>query len=288
MYKTLNVDRRNVMTFDGIVILLKKLLDVLLVWWLLYYILKNLRKNVKMVLLFKGILILIILKVVSDLLNLVTISYLLDYVIMWGPLALIIIFQPEIRNVLEQLGRSQLLGRHKVLTVDEREKVVYEIVQAMDYCKKSRIGALIVIERDHSLNDYIEKSKKIYADISSDLLISIFFPNNPLHDGGVIIQGDKITSAGAVFPTSDNLKISKRLGTRHRAALGISEETDCISLIASEETGRLSIAIGGELHYNLTLDEVKLMLLEELRPKKASIIEDEEETMDEENRESAE
>lgn len=274
------------MTFDGIVILLRKLLDVLLVWWLLYYILKNLRKNVKMVLLFKGILILLVLKIISDFLNLVTINYLLDYVIMWGPLALIIIFQPEIRNVLEQLGRSQLLGRHKVLTVDEREKVVYEIVQALDYCKKARIGVLIVIERDHSLNDYIEKSKKIYADISSDLLISIFFPNNPLHDGGVIIQGDKITSAGAVFPTSDNLKISKRLGTRHRAALGISEETDCISLIASEETGRLSIALGGELHYNLTLDEVKLMLLEELRPKKVTV--EEEETIDEEDNQGIE
>lgn len=271
------------MTFDGIVILLRKLLDVLLVWWLLYYILKNLRKNVKMVLLFKGILILLVLKVISDLLNLVTINYLLDYVIMWGPLALIIIFQPEIRNVLEQLGRSQLLGRHKLLTVDEREKVVYEIIQALDYCKKARIGALIVVERDHSLNDYIEKSKKLYADISSDLLESIFFPNNPLHDGGVIIQGDKITSAGAVFPTSENLKISKRLGTRHRAALGISEETDCISLIASEETGRLSIALGGELHYNLTLDEVKLMLLDELRPKKMTAIEEEEETIDEES-----
>lgn len=275
------------MTFDGIVILLRKLLDVLLVWWLLYYILKNLRKNVKMVLLFKGILILLVLKIISDFLNLVTINYLLDYVIMWGPLALIIIFQPEIRNVLEQLGRSQLLGRHKVLTVDEREKVVYEIIQAMDYCKKARIGALIVIERDHSLNDYIEKSKKLYADISNDLLISIFFPNNPLHDGGVIIQGDKITSAGAVFPTSDNLKISKRLGTRHRAALGISEETDCISLIASEETGRLSVAIGGELHYNLTTDEIKLMLLEELRPKKVTI-EDEEETTNEETNENIE
>ncbi len=274
------------MTFDGIVILLRKLLDVLLVWWLLYYILKNLRKNVKMVLLFKGILILLVLKIISDFLNLVTINYLLDYVIMWGPLALIIIFQPEIRNVLEQLGRSQLLGRHKVLTVDEREKVVYEIVQALDYCKKARIGVLITIERDHSLNDYIEKSKKIYADISSDLLISIFFPNNPLHDGGVIIQGDKVTSAGAVFPTSDNLKISKRLGTRHRAALGISEETDCISLIASEETGRLSIALGGELHYNLTLDEVKLMLLEELRPKKVTV--EEEETMDEEDNQDIE
>ena len=134
----------------------------------------------------------------------------------------------------------------------------------------------MVFERDNSLIEYIEKSKKLYADISSELLISIFFPNNPLHDGGVIIQGDKITSAGAVFPTSDNLKISKRLGTRHRAALGISEQTDCIAIIASEETGRLSIAVGGELNYNLTLDEVKLMLLDELRPKKA-VIEDEEE-----------
>ena len=95
----------------------------------------------------------------------------------------------------------------------------------MDYLKKSHIGALIVIERDNSLTEYIEKAKKIYADISSDLLISLFFPNNPMHDGGIIIQGDKITCAGAVFPTSESLKISKRLGTRHRAALGISEET---------------------------------------------------------------
>ena len=196
---------------------------------------------------------------------------------MWGPLALIIIFQPEIRNVLEQLGRSQLLGRHKVLTVDEREKVVYEIIQAVDYLKKSHIGALIVIERDNSLTEYIEKAKKIYADISSDLLISLFFPNNPMHDGGIIIQGDKITCAGAVFPTSESLKISKRLGTRHRAALGISEETDCIALVVSEETGRISIAIGGVLNYNLTLDEFKLTLLDELRPKKAFIQETEDE-----------
>lgn len=256
------------MTVDGIFSLIKKLIDVLLVWMIIYYVLKNLRKNVKMVLLFKGILVIVILKIISDIFNLSTIGYLLNYVIMWGPLALIIIFQPEIRNVLEQLGRSQLLGRHKILTVDEREKLVYEIVQAVEYLRKNRIGALIVLERDNSLNDYISKSKKIYADISSDLLISIFFPNNPLHDGGVIIQGDKITCAGAVFPTSDNVKISKRLGTRHRAALGISEEMDSISLVVSEETGRLSIAIGGELFYNLSLDEVKLKLLDELRPKK--------------------
>lgn len=268
------------MTFSYIIELVletgKKLIDVLIVWLALYYILKSLRKNVKMVLLFKGILIVLILKVISDLLDLVTIGFLLDYVIQWGPLALIVIFQPEIRSVLEQLGRSQLLGRHKVLTVDEREKMVYEITNALDYLRKQSIGALIVIERDNSLNDYIEKSKKIYAEISSDLLISIFFPNNPLHDGGLIIQGNRITSAGAVFPTSDNLKISKRLGTRHRAALGISEVSDCISIVVSEETGRLSIAIEGELYYNLTVDEVKLRLLEELQPKKDTFIDEEE------------
>lgn len=275
------------MTVDQIFSLIKKFFDVLIVWFVFYYVLRNLRKNVKMALLFKGILFIFILKILSDIFDLSTLGYLLNYVIMWGPLALIIIFQPEIRNVLEQLGRSQLLGRHKVLTVDEREKMVYEITNAMDYLKKSRIGALITIERDNSLNDYIEKSKKIYADISSDLLISIFFPNNPFHDGAVIIQGDKITSAGAVFPTSDNVKISKRLGTRHRAALGITEEMDCISLIVSEETGRLSMAIGGELYYNLTLDEVKIKLLDELRPKKMIFDEDvenaEEETHEENN-----
>lgn len=260
------------MTFESISSLLIKLIDVLLVWLVIYYILKNLRKNVKMVLLFKGVLIIVILKIISDFLDLVTIGYLLDYVITWGPLALIVIFQPEIRNVLEYLGRSQLLGRHKMLTVDEREKVVYEIVNAMETLKKDRIGALIVIERDNALTEYIQKSKKIYADISSELLVSIFFPNNPLHDGGVIIQGDKITSAGAVFPTSDNLKISKRLGTRHRAALGISETGDSISLVVSEETGRLSIAMNGELNYNLTLDEVKMILLEELRPKQSLLM----------------
>lgn len=271
------------MTFALVVEFLKKLLDVLLVWLSLYYILKNLRKNLKMVLLFKGILIIIVLKIFSDLLGLVTIGLLLDYIIEWGPLALIVIFQPEIRSVLEQLGRSQLLGRHKVLTVDEREKIVYEITNALDYLRKQSIGALLIIERDNSLNDYIQKSKKIYADISSDLLVSIFFPNNPLHDGGAIIQGDKITSAGAVFPTSDSLKISKRLGTRHRAALGISEISDCISIIVSEETGRLSLAIDGELNYNLTLDEVKLRLLEELRPKKEVIV-NEEDVIDEDNK----
>ena len=234
-------------------------------------------------LLFKGVLIVIIIKLLSDYLNLTTIGLLLEYVIEWGPLALIIIFQPEIRNILEHLGRKQLLGRHKILTLDEREKLVYEIMNAVDYLRKARIGALIVIERDISLNEYIQRSKAIYADISSELLISIFFPRNPLHDGGVIIQGNKITSAGAVFPISLNSKINKRLGTRHRAALGISEESDCIALVVSEETGKISIAIGGVLNYNLSLDDARMILIEELKPKKEILLDDEFEEEEEDN-----
>ena len=138
------------------------------------------------------------------------------------------------------------------------------------------------------MGNYIDKAKKIYADLSSDLLISIFFPNNPLHDGGVIIQGDRITCAGAVFPTSSSSKLNKRLGTRHRAAVGITEETDCIALVVSEETGRMSIAIKGELFYNLTIDDVRMMLIDELRPKQDSLqdeddYEDEEEIYEEDN-----
>ena len=158
----------------------------------------------------------------------------------------------------------------------------------MESLRKAKIGALIVLERDISLGNYIDKAKKIYADLSSDLLISIFFPNNPLHDGGVIIQGDRITCAGAVFPTSSSSKLNKRLGTRHRAAVGITEETDCIALVVSEETGRMSIAIKGELFYNLTIDDVRMMLIDELRPKQDSLqdeddYEDEEEIYEEDN-----
>lgn len=273
------------MTINSVLTIIQTIVDISLVWMLIYFVLKNLKNNVKMILIFKGVLIIIILKLLSDyVFKLTTLGYLLEYVKMWGPLALIIIFQPEIRNILEQLGRKQIITNHRTLTMDEREKVVYEITNAVDYLRKARMGGLIVIEREISLNQYIERSKNLYADISSELLISIFFPRNPLHDGGVIIQGDKITSAGAVFPTSDNLKISKRLGTRHRAALGISETGDSISLVVSEETGRLSIAMNGELNYNLTLDEVKMILLEELRPKQSLLMDySEEEGEDDES-----
>lgn len=258
------------MTVDNILTIIKDIIDICLVWAGLYFILKSIKNNVKFTMLFKGIIIIVVIKLVSDLFDLTAIGLLLEYVVMWGPLALVIIFQPEIRSVLEQLGRSQLLGRHKVLTISERERIVYEIGLALEYLKKHRIGALIVIERDNSLSEYIERSKKLYAEISNELLVAIFFPDNPLHDGGVIIQGDKITSAGAVFPTTVEMKFSKRLGTRHRAAIGISEESDAIAIIVSEETGRISIAINGDLNYNLSLDEAKMLILDELKPKKTT------------------
>ena len=275
------------MTLDSILSVLRALIDISLVWIIAYSILKNIKNNVKMILLLKGVLIVIVVKILSDTLNLTTIGLFLEYVVMWGPLALIIIFQPEIRTALEHLGRKQLLGRHKVLTLDEREKLVYEVMSAVDYLRKSRIGALIVIERDISLNEYIERSKPIYADISSELLISIFFPRNPLHDGGVIIQGNKITSAGAVFPISINSKISKKLGTRHRAAIGVSEESDAIAVVVSEETGKISIAVGGNLNYNLSLDDARMILVEELKPKREVLLDDEFEDEEDDNNENA-
>lgn len=256
------------MTLGEIYTIFTKVLDVAILWFIFYYILKYIRKNVKLTLIFKGVLIIVLLKLVSVWLDLNTVGVLLEYVIESVPIAIIVLFQPEIRNVLESIGRSQLLGRHKVLTVDEREKVVYEIMQAVEYMKRNRIGALMVIERDYSLSQYIENANKLYADISSELLISIFFPNNPLHDGAVIIEGDRITCAESVLPTSMNQSISKRLGTRHRAALGISEVSDAISVVVSEETGRVSIAMDGELNYNLTLEDARMMLIEGLQPKK--------------------
>ena len=263
-------------TFSDILSIFRKLVDISLVWFIFYFIIKNIKNNVKLSLIFKGLLFIIVLKIISEFFGFITVGYLLDYIIQWGPVAVIIIFQPEIRTILEQLGRNQLLGRHKTLTVDEREHLVYEMVNAIDYLRKERIGALIVIERDISLGNYIDKAKTLYADLSSDLLIAIFYEGNPLHDGGVIIQGNRITCAGAVFPTSNNPKLNRRLGTRHRAALGLAEETDAICIVVSEETGRVSIALKGEMLYNLTLDDVRMLLIDELKPKQDIEFEDDE------------
>ena len=247
--------------------IITKILDISLVWIGFYYILKNVKNNVKMTLIVKGVIIVLLAKFFSNILNLYTVGVLLEYVIEWGPLAIIVIFQPEIRGVLESIGRTKLLGRNKVLTASEKEKIVFEIMKSIEYLRKNKIGALIVIEREVSLSEYIEPATKVYADLTDELLETIFFPNSPMHDGGVIIQGDRITCAGAVFKTSMNTELNKRLGTRHRAALGISEESDAVALIVSEETGRISVAENGDLKYNLTLDEFRMELINALNPK---------------------
>ena len=156
------------MTVSSLITIIQKIIDISLVWIIIYSVLKGLKNNIKMVLIFKGVIMIVFVKLLSDWLNLTTVGLLLEYVIMWGPLALIIIFQPEIRNILEHLGRQQILTRHRVLTMDEREKMIYEIMNSIEYLRKARIGALIVVERDVSLNDYIGRSKGIYADISSE------------------------------------------------------------------------------------------------------------------------
>ena len=255
------------MNLSSIWTIITKVIDICFVWIAFYFILKNVKNNTKMALIVKGLIIILVVKVISDLLNLYTVGVILEYAIEWGPLAIIVIFQPEIRNVLESIGRTQLLGRHKVLSTGEKEKIINEIMKAMDYFRRNKIGALIVIEREVSLQEYISNSTKIYGDISEALLESLFYPNSALHDGGVIIQGDKITCAGSVFKTSMNQNLSKKLGTRHRAALGIAEESDAVALVVSEETGRLSIAVDHEIHYNLSLDEFRMMLVDELKPK---------------------
>ena len=264
------------MSIDAILELVKKLFDILLVWGVLYFVLKALRKNVKIVLLFKVIIVIVIIKLISVAFDLVTISYLIDYVIEWTPLALVIIFQPEIRNTLENLGHAKLLGRHKTLSLTEREKTTSEIIKSIDSLRRQKMGALIVIERDDSLSKYINNAQRIYAEVTSPLLTAVFFVNNPLHDGAVIIQGNQIACANAIFPTSDSLSINHRLGTRHLAALGISEETDCLAIVLSEETSRISLAVKGELLYNLSLDELKIQLLEGLSPSKKSFIDEKE------------
>ena len=140
-------------SLSDVLTLFRKIVDISLVWLIFYFILKNIKNNVKLSLIFKGLLFIIILKIASEVFGFITVGYLLDYIIQWGPVAVIIIFQPEIRTILEQLGRNQLLGRHKTLTVDERERLVYEMINAIDYLRKERIGALIVIERDISLGN---------------------------------------------------------------------------------------------------------------------------------------
>jgi diadenylate cyclase len=239
------------------------IVDILLVWYVIYKLI-NLIKGTKAVQLLKGIFVILLARVVSEFFGLKTLSWIMQQTIDWGFLAVIIIFQPELRRALEQLGRGKFFSRSGGPDDDDQEKTVEAIIKATDYMAKRRIGALISIERETGMSDYIETGIQLDAKISSELLINIFIPNTPLHDGAVILQRSNVAAAACYLPLSESPFISKELGTRHRAALGISEVTDSITVVVSEETGNISLTKNGELHRNLTLEAFKELLSHEL------------------------
>jgi diadenylate cyclase len=267
--KTLYGGRTMLMADFSILKYLAMIVDVLLVWYVIYKLIMVI-KGTKAVQLLKGIFVILLVKVVSDFSGLKTLSWITEQAITWGFLAIIIIFQPELRRALEQLGRGRFFSRTAVNEDDEREKRIEAIVKATDYMAKRRIGALISVERETGMSEYIETGIPLHAKISSELLINIFIPNTPLHDGAVIVQKNNVAAAACYLPLSESPFISKELGTRHRAALGISEVTDSVTIIVSEETGSISLTKNGELHRDLTLSTFKDLLTSELLTKQTS------------------
>ncbi|MFK9095160.1 diadenylate cyclase CdaA [Bacillus salipaludis] len=242
---------------------LASIVDIVLVWYVIYKLI-NVIRGTKAVQLLKGILVILLVRVVSEWLGLITLSWMMQQAINWGFLAVIIIFQPELRRALEQLGRGRFFSSSRTQDDDNQEKTVEAIVKATDYMAKRRIGALISIERETGMSDYIETGIQLNSNISSELLINIFIPNTPLHDGAVIIQRNIVSAAACYLPLSESPFISKELGTRHRAALGISEVTDSVTVVVSEETGNISLTKNGELHRDLKLEELKEILTSDM------------------------
>lgn len=236
-------------------------IDIVIVAFVLYQLIKIVR-GTRAIELLKGIAVILLIKVFSSFFQLQTTEYIVDFVIQWSALAVIIIFQPELRRGLEHLGRGSLFGRRK--KSNPSEVMVDSISQAIQYMGKRRIGALISIEMDSGLDEYIHTGIPIRADISSELLINIFIPNTPLHDGAVIIKDYKVATAASYLPLSESPAIPKKLGTRHRAAIGLSEVSDAITIVVSEETGEVSIARSGNLITEMTTEDVVSYLNKEL------------------------
>ncbi|WP_374721065.1 diadenylate cyclase CdaA [Peribacillus tepidiphilus] len=239
------------------------IIDILVVWFVIYKLLMVI-KGTKAVQLLKGIFVIVIVRNLSSFLGLNTLGWLMEQAMTWGFLAIIIIFQPELRRALEHLGRGKLFSRSSYQEEEDQEKIVEAIATAAAYMAKRRIGALISIERETGLSDYIETGIALQSKVSSELLINLFIPNTPLHDGAVIIQKNLVAAAACYLPLSESPFISKELGTRHRAALGVSEVTDCITVVVSEETGNISVAKNGELYRDLNPEAFKDMLAKEL------------------------
>lgn len=241
------------------------LIDIGVVWFATYKLMMLLR-GTKAVQLFKGVLVIIVIKLISWYLGLRTVSWITDQIINWGIIAIIVIFQPEIRRGLEHLGRGSLFFNNSKKQNEAEEKMIESLDKAIQYMSKRRIGALITIEMNTGLEDYIETGIPLDADISGALLINIFIPNTPLHDGAVIIKDNRIAAAAAYLPLSESNLIPKELGTRHRAAVGISEVTDALTIVVSEETGGVTITKNNELIRNLTRQDYLKLLRNELIP----------------------
>lgn len=247
--------------------LLKDIVDVAIVSYIIYHIIILVRKTRTMALL-KGIFLLLIVWGISSLFNLYTLKWLLNQMFPLGVLTILIIFQPELRRVLEQIGRGGYFSKSSAIESTQLSRMIDEIIRAVRIMASKRVGALIVFERHTGITEMIESGIKMESKISSELLMNIFTPNSPLHDGAVIIRDDIIMAAGCYLPLSENPFISKELGTRHRAAIGVSEVSDAISLIVSEETGQISLSINGLIVRDITEESLISKLHEELSEKK--------------------
>lgn len=235
-------------------------IDMLIVAIILYQLLR-LTKRTRAIQVLKGFAILMLSFWVSDLLRLRTLNYILRWLVNSGAVVLIVLFQPEIRTALEQLGRANIFSYFRTdQEYEERLRVVEEMVQAMVNLGKRRVGALVVIERRTPLRDVVDTGTLVDARISQPLLENIFEPNTPLHDGAVLIRSTRIVSAACLLPLSEGKSISRDLGTRHRAALGVSEVSDAVVMIVSEETGIISYARGGKLMRHMDAASLTQML----------------------------
>jgi diadenylate cyclase len=241
------------------------LIDILIVAFLIYQLLQFIRGThaVQMAL---GALVLVLLYWLSQLLHLETVNWLLRTFMPYLVFGIIVVFQTEIRKVLAQLGKTPLPG---VFGSPRTEEVIDEVVLAATTLAAQRTGAIVVIERDMGLRSYIETGIALDAYVTYDLLISIFNPGTPLHDGAVIIQGNRVAAAACFLPLTVNPQLSRELGSRHRAAIGVTEDTDALAVVVSEETGVISLVVGGRIRRGLESTSLKAALLEALEVEQA-------------------
>ncbi len=233
-------------------------LDIIIVSVLLYWVYVFLRETRAMRILY-GLLFLVILMLVGRMLNLALLNWILQYVMAGLVVAIPIVFQPELRGALERLGRSRFIGELGFFK-DSYNKVIEEVVKASVSLAKNKTGALIVIQQQTGLREYVERGIEIDATVSAEIIQSIFFPKSPLHDGAIIIVADKIISASSILPVSE-ASTSSEIGTRHRAAIGITENSDAIAIVVSEETGYISISFDGRLERRLSEERLQAKLL---------------------------